>query len=88
MIDNVILDVQWSIGNDFNILQWRLVFNAMESCSMPLFIKLIFTQIRDWKSYWLPTSTVIPADIGTVIVEMFDLVEKKFGRMVVSHAVR
>ena len=69
-------------------LQWRLVFNALENCSMPLFVKLIFTQIRYWKSYWLPTSTVIPADISTIIVEMFDLVEKKFGRMVVSHAVR
>ena len=55
---------------------------------MPLFVKLIFTQIRYWKSYWLPTSTIIPSDIKTIIVEMFGLVEKKFGRMVVSHAVR
>ena len=55
---------------------------------MPLFVKLIFTQIRSWKGYWLPTSTMIPAEISTIIVDTFDLAEKKFGKMVVSHAVR
>ena len=55
---------------------------------MPLFVKLIYTQIRAWRSYWIPASTVIASEISTIILEMFDLVETKFGKMLVSHAVR
>lgn len=61
--------------------------NAFEVCTLPLFLKLIFSEIRKWKSYWIPDSTVIPSDITSTIIELFDSAEEKFGPILVSHAV-
>lgn len=39
-----------------------------------------------WRSYWVPESTVIPRQINTTIIDMFDQVERKYGATLVKHA--
>ena len=68
--------------------QWRLVLNAFEANTLPLFLRLIFSEVVGWRSYWVPESTVIPSEITTTIIDIFDQVERKYGVTLVKHALR
>ena len=72
----------------FFLNQWRLVLNAFEANTLPLFLRLIFSEVVGWRSYWVPESTVIPSEITTTIIDMFEQVERKYGVTLVKHALR
>ena len=39
------------------LFQWRVVLNALDNCTLPLFVTLIFAEIQKWKSYSSPEDT-------------------------------
>lgn len=81
------LSLIWTLTFFRSCLQWRLIFNALEKCTAPLFLKLIFTEIRTWKSSWVPDPAALPMDINRTILNLFKAAEEKYGRSIVSHAV-
>lgn len=46
-----------SAARDLSNYQWRLVSNAIGSCSLPIFVKLVFAEVIDFLSFATPTST-------------------------------
>lgn len=69
------------------LLQWRVAMNAFDRCSMALFVQLSFSQLKEWKSYYLPEETILPSSIQQCITDLFAHIEKKYGHTLVSHAV-
>lgn len=67
--------------------QWRVVLNALDVLTLPLFVTLIFAEIERWKSYSLPQETTIPETIEKCIHNLFEQLENKFGFLLVGHAV-
>ena len=41
-------------GRDLNNYQWRVVANAVERCSLPIFCRLVFVETCRWHSYSKP----------------------------------
>ncbi|EEB13481.1 conserved hypothetical protein [Pediculus humanus corporis] len=53
---------------DLSNYQWRLVANAIESCSLPIFVKLVFAEICRWRSYTKPQETHLASTHGRILV--------------------
>ena len=75
-----------SAGRDLNNYQWRVVANAVEACSLPIFCKLVFAEIGRWKSYSAPQDCFLAHDVMDSIFLLFEKVETKHGWLLVSHA--
>ncbi|KAK6631349.1 hypothetical protein RUM44_005875 [Polyplax serrata] len=71
---------------DLTNYQWRLVANAIESCSLPIFVKLVFAEICRWRSYTKPQETHLAATVMDSIMMLFERIEKQHGRILVFHA--
>ncbi len=59
---------------------------ALAACSLPLFTKLVFEDIKRWKSYHPLELTHLQHTVGGTINKLFDKIEKEHGRLLVSHA--
>ena len=44
-------------NRDLTNYQWRLVANAYDHCTLPIFCKLVFQEVCRWKSYFQPEVT-------------------------------
>ena len=57
-IHNIILQL-WmkTASRDLTNFQWRLVANAYDYCTLPIFCKLVFQEVCRWKSYFAPEAT-------------------------------
>ena len=44
-------------SRDLTNFQWRLVANAYDYCTLPIFCKLVFQEVCRWKSYFVPEAT-------------------------------
>jgi len=75
-----------SAGRSLNNFQWRVVANALDSCSLPIFCKLVFQEVCRWKSYSSPEKTVLMTNVQDSVFQLFQRVENKHGWMLVSHA--
>ena len=75
-----------SAGRTLNNYQWRVVANAMDSCTLPIFSKLVFQEVCRWKSYTAPEKTVLMTNVQDSVFQLFQRVENKHGWMLVSHA--
>ena len=53
-------------------MQWRVVCNAFERCTLPFFVTICFTEITKWKSYSDASDTVIPFSLDKSIAGLFD----------------
>ncbi|XP_052126754.1 NACHT and WD repeat domain-containing protein 2, partial [Frankliniella occidentalis] len=71
---------------DLTNYQWRLVSNAISSCSLPIFVKLVFAEICRWRSYTKPQDTHLAATVMDSIMMLFERIEKQHGRILVFHA--
>ncbi|KAL0271659.1 UNVERIFIED_CONTAM: hypothetical protein PYX00_008681 [Menopon gallinae] len=71
---------------DLSNYQWRLVANAISSCSLPIFVKLVFAEICRWRSYTKPQETHLAATVMDSIMMLFERIEKQHGRILVFHA--
>lgn len=72
-------------GRIINFMQWRLVREAFNKCSLPLFVKLTFEEVITWKSY-LDVHGCVPDDalatsVPTCIQRLFDRLEEKHGKV-------
>jgi WD40 repeat protein len=75
-----------SAGRSLNNFQWRVVANALDNCSLPIFCKLVFQEVCRWKSYSEPSKTVLMTNVQDSVFQLFQRVENKHGWMLVSHA--
>ncbi len=66
--------------------QSDVVRNALSQCSLPLYTRLVFQEVCQWKSYTLPSQTVLEFTVKGVINKLFDGVERNHGRTFVMHA--
>lgn len=62
---------------DLNNYQWRLVSNAITSCSLPIFVKLVFAEVCRWRSYTRPQETKLAATVMDSIMMLFERIEKQ-----------
>ena len=83
---NVMKSWMQHAGRDLNNYQWRVVANAVESCSLPIFCKLVFAEICRWKSYSNPHDCYLAHGVMDSIFLLFEKVETKHGWLLVSHA--
>lgn len=63
-----------------------IIKKALAACSLPLYMKLIFDKVTQWRSYASPDDTVVEATVKGVIHSFFDRVEKYHGAVYVKHA--
>ena len=73
-------------GRNLNNYQWRVVANAFDHCTLPIFCKLVFQEVCRWKSYFEPELTVLKHNVMDSVFQLFERVENKHGWMLVSHA--
>ncbi|XP_073979529.1 NACHT and WD repeat domain-containing protein 2 isoform X2 [Rhodnius prolixus] len=71
---------------DLTNYQWRLVSNAIDKCSLPIFVKLVFAEICRWRSYTKPQDTHLASTVMDSIMMLFERIEKQHGRILVFHA--
>jgi len=64
-------------ARDLSNYQWRLVANAIGSCSLPIFVKLVFAEICRWRSYTKPQDTHLAATVMDSIMMLFEMIEKQ-----------
>ncbi|XP_077990677.1 NACHT and WD repeat domain-containing protein 2-like [Glandiceps talaboti] len=63
-----------------------IISNAIQQCSLPLFLKLLFDQASLWQSY-LPTSEIrVELSVKGMISLIFDRLEEYHGKTLVSRA--
>ena len=87
-------DLAWTVtklwmkaaGRDLNNFQWRVVANAFDHCTLPIFCKLVFLEVCRWKSYFEPKLTLLRHNVMDSVFQLFERVENKHGWMLVSHA--
>ena len=72
---------QWmkDAGRDLNNYQWRVVANAYDHCTLPIFCKLVFLEVCRWKSYFDPELTVLRFNVMDSVFQLFERVENKHG---------
>ena len=73
-------------GRNMTNYQWRVVANAFDHCTLPIFCKLVFQEVCRWKSYFEPEKTVLMHNVMDSVFQLFERVENKHGWMLVSHA--
>jgi len=66
--------------------QREVIKKALDSCSLPLYLRLVFNEAKRWKSYTPADSLLLPQTIQGMIEQLFDQVERQHGRLLVSHA--
>ncbi|KAJ8982590.1 hypothetical protein NQ317_005062 [Molorchus minor] len=71
---------------DLTNYQWRLVSNAIDKCSLPIFVKLVFAEICRWRSYTKSQDTYLASTVMDSIMMLFERIEKQHGRILVFHA--
>ncbi|XP_041349350.1 NACHT and WD repeat domain-containing protein 2-like [Gigantopelta aegis] len=71
---------------DISYSQWKLVKEAFEHCTLPLFITLTFQEVIQWRSYDdIPHDTLMHT-VEACIHKLFDRLERKHGKVFVSRA--
>ena len=66
--------------------QFSLAENAFEKCSLPLYVKLIYDQVKGWRSYTPVSEYSLAYTVQQSIDRLFLLLEKKHGTILVSRA--
>ena len=64
----------------------RVLLNAFDRCSLPLFVSLCFWESRNWRSYSLHGDTVVPGSVEEAIEDLFEVMEEKHGKVLVAHS--
>lgn len=66
--------------------QKEMVLKAFQECPLPLYLKLSFDEACRWKSYTPTNETTMASDVKNVVNDLFDQVERRHGKILVSHA--
>ncbi|ULT89955.1 hypothetical protein L3Y34_008385 [Caenorhabditis briggsae] len=73
-------------GRTLSERQWNTVSKALDKCTLPLFVKLIFAAVARWKSYSRPQETILFSSLQESINVLFHRTESQHGKLLVSHA--
>ena len=65
--------------------QQEVVSKAFSLCPQPLFMKLVFQQAMQWKSYTPIQSIKLASSTATALSQLFDQVEEQHGIKLVQH---
>ncbi|EDV28763.1 uncharacterized protein TRIADDRAFT_19084, partial [Trichoplax adhaerens] len=78
----------WLASNSrkINDHQMDVVRRAIQSCSLPLYLKLVFDQTVAWHSYDKISSKHLPSTIPLMIDALLDRLERMHGKVLVSRA--
>ncbi|CAI5452798.1 unnamed protein product [Caenorhabditis angaria] len=74
-------------GRTLSERQSTMVSKALDKCTLPLFVKLIFATVSRWKSYSRPQDTVLFSSLQESINALFHRTESQHGKLLVSHAI-
>ncbi|XP_052261935.1 uncharacterized protein LOC127865910 isoform X2 [Dreissena polymorpha] len=66
--------------------QMTLLLSVFREAPSPLFLKLLLDEARVWKSYTPMEDIVLSPSVKQAINKLFEKLEKKFGVILVSHA--
>ncbi|CAF4288993.1 unnamed protein product, partial [Rotaria sp. Silwood2] len=66
--------------------QWTLVHKRLAQCSTPLYVKLVFDEIKLWKSYTKIQEKDLATTISTSINKLLGQIENQYGHILVAHA--
>lgn len=82
-----ILDA-WLEGSNRTLTeeQREVVMKAFSQCPQPLFLKLIYTEASQWSSYTDVSGVSLGASVKEAISLLFERIERKHGKVLVSHA--
>ena len=75
-----------SRGKRLSSEQQRVVQRAFQTCGLPLYIRLLYRDAKEWKSYSDINPNSIPRSVKEYINSMFDKLEHSFGKVLVSHS--
>jgi len=73
-------------GLTLTTAQREIVAQALEACSLPLYLRLVFNEAKRWKSYTPAEEIFLPPTIQGMIEQLFVRIENQHGRVLVSHA--
>ena len=84
---DVILD-NWLKAANRTILprQKNYIMEAFQTCPLPLYLKLAFDEALRWKSYTPASDMYLEPTVREIIDDMFDRLERRHGKVLVSHA--
>lgn len=84
---NVILD-NWLRAGNRTILpkQKTYVMESFQKCPLPLYLKLAFDEALRWNSYTPFSELCLEPSVREIIDDMFSRVERRHGKVLVSHA--
>jgi len=66
--------------------QTEIVKKSLEVCSLPLYARILFNQICQWRSYDTASVDRLPRTVQTAIGRLYEQMEQKFGRAMVRHS--
>ncbi|CAF0996732.1 unnamed protein product, partial [Rotaria sordida] len=66
--------------------QWELVHERLAECSTPLYVKLVFDEIKLWKSYTKIQEKDLAKTVLTSINKLLGRIENQHGHILVAHA--
>ncbi|XP_077990681.1 NACHT domain- and WD repeat-containing protein 1-like [Glandiceps talaboti] len=66
--------------------QNAIIADAIQQCSLPLFLKLLFDQSSRWQSYMSTSAIKVTPSVKGMISLIFDRLEEYHGQMLVSRA--
>ncbi|CAM4872504.1 unnamed protein product [Rotaria socialis] len=66
--------------------QWELVHERLAECNIPLYVKLVFDEIKLWKSYSQPQEKDLAKTVSTSINKLLGRIENQHGHILVEHA--
>ncbi|KAL9973170.1 hypothetical protein ACROYT_G019587 [Oculina patagonica] len=84
---DVILDT-WLKAANRTILpkQKSYVMESFQKCPLPLYLKLSFDEALRWNSYTPQSELYLEPTVREIIDDMFNRVERRHGKILVSHA--
>jgi len=79
---------QWlkKANRDITVEQTKVMTKSLEVCSLPLYARILFDQIRRWRSYFMPPVDSLQPTVQAAIDHLLEQMEEKFGRAMVHHS--
>ena len=72
-------------GRIINTAQQEIVSKAFSLCPQPLFMKLVFRQVVQWKSYTPLESISLASSTAAALSHLFEQLEEQHGKTLVQH---
>ena len=79
---------KWLLKDNKKIttLQMDMVVQALNKCSLPLYLRIVYDEIRKWRSYEEPSHDQLQTTVQGALDKLLQSLEEKFGLLIVKHA--